>query len=281
MKNNIDFYQHYANADQHPKFKMLRVQFGWAGEGRFWALNNRIAQADNCCLDISKKYNAASIASDIGLSMDEFEAFILCLKNDCELIKECSPGVVTTDIIQENFKSVSGNREKARERKERYFEKVSKGSPELLNSSPDQNKKVKESKVKESKVLEEIPPLPPRGKSEKVFSELKDYLEKMIPEKLSYSKNEIISFYKYRMKSAAKKYKTTAGIDGLFRDLLDCTHAGYCPGLCCKVAEENDWLTPRVKYFESSGLSGSVKQKSNITRLKPLTDEEQIREFQS
>lgn len=151
MKNNIDFYQHYADADQHPKFKMLRVQFGWAGEGRFWALNNRIAQADNCCLNVSKKYNAASIASDLGLSLEEFEKFIDCLKTDCELIKECSPGVITTDIIQENFKSVSVNREKARERKQRYLEKVSKGSPELLNSSPDQNKKVKESKVKESK----------------------------------------------------------------------------------------------------------------------------------
>jgi len=151
MKNNIDFYQHYANADQHPKFKMLRVQFGWAGEGRFWALNNRIAQAENCCLNVVKKYNAASIASDIGLTISEFEEFIRYLKDDCELIKECSTGIITTDIIQENFKSVSGNREKARDRKQRYLEKVFKGSPELFNSSPEQNKKVKERKGKESK----------------------------------------------------------------------------------------------------------------------------------
>jgi hypothetical protein len=152
MKNNIDYYQHYANADQHPKFKMLRVKHGWAGEGRFWALNNRIAQADNCCLDISKKYNAASIASDLGLTIDEFRSFIDYLQSDCELIRECEPGVITTDIIQENFKGVSANREKARDRKQRYLEKVSKSSPELSKSSAEQNKKVKESKVKERKV---------------------------------------------------------------------------------------------------------------------------------
>ena len=150
MKNNIDYYQHYANADQHPKFKMLRVSYGWAGEGRFWALNNRIAQAENCCLDISKKYNAASIASDLGLTFTEFQEYIECLKTDCELIRECEPGVITTDIIQENFQSVATNREKARERKKRYLEKVSKGSPELSESLPEQNYKVKERKGKET-----------------------------------------------------------------------------------------------------------------------------------
>ena len=151
MKDCIDFYQHYADADQHPKFKMLRVQFGWAGEGQFWALNNRIAQAENCCLDLSKKYNKAAIVSDLGFTIKEFDEFIEYLLHDCELIMECEPGVITTDIIQENFQKVQVNREKARDRKQRSLEKVSKGSVELLESSPDQNNKGKESKGKESK----------------------------------------------------------------------------------------------------------------------------------
>ena len=151
MKKNIEFYQHYANADQHPKFKMLRVEFGWSGEGKFWALNNRIAQADGCLLDISKKYNKASLASDLDFKSNEFDKFIFCLLKDCELVREVEPGVITTDIVQENFQKVMLNREKARERKQRSLEKVKKGSGELPKNSCDQNNKVKESKVKESK----------------------------------------------------------------------------------------------------------------------------------
>jgi hypothetical protein len=242
MKNNIDYYQHYANADQHPKFKMLRVSHGWAGEGRFWALNNRIAQADNCCLDISKKYNAASIASDLGLTFQEFQEFIECLKNDCELIRECEPGVITTDIIQENFQSVSANREKARERKKRYLEKVSKGSPELSNGSPEQNNKVKERKVKET-----IPPLPPRGK----IDELKDYLLKNIPKDMQPHVLKITEFYKYRQqKPKADRYKTEKGINGLFRDLSNCKAAGYDIDACMEIAMERNWKTPSVDYFK-------------------------------
>jgi len=158
MKNNIDFYQHYANSDQHPKFKMLRTIYGWAGEGQFWALNNRIAQAENCCLDISKKYNKAAIAADLGFSLETFDGYIKCLMDDCELIKECSDGIITTDIIQENFQRVSGDRNAARERFRKKYTKekgdsIEKGetSGEEPETSDEETYKVKESKVKESK----------------------------------------------------------------------------------------------------------------------------------
>lgn len=151
MKRNLNFYQHFVVADQHPKFKMLRVEYGWAGEGRFWALNNRIAQAENCRLEISKKYNAASIASDLNLPLAKFKKYIKYLMDDCELIYECSPGFITTDILQENLREVMSARAKARERKMRAILKAKSGSPELSKSSPelliisgDQNKKVKE-----------------------------------------------------------------------------------------------------------------------------------------
>ena len=148
MKNNIEFYQHYANADQHPKFKMLRVEYGWAGEGRFWALNNRIAQSEDCELDISKKYNRAAIASDLDMNMREFKDYIQYLIEECELVRESKEGIITTDIVQENFSQVTANREKARERKQRNLEKVYKSSGEPSKSSGEQNKKGKERKGK-------------------------------------------------------------------------------------------------------------------------------------
>lgn len=159
MKNNIEFYQHYANADQHSKFKMLRVQYGWSGEGKFWALNNRIAQAENCCLNVSKKYNKAAIASDLNFKLKEFDEFINFLMIDCELIKECEDGVITTDIIQETFLRVSKDREAARARAARRFPKQTSSSPEKNKSSPEKVCIVKESKVKESNKKEIYTPV--------------------------------------------------------------------------------------------------------------------------
>jgi len=149
MKSNIDFYQHYANADKHPKFKMLRVQYGWAGEGKFWALNNRIAQAENCCLDISKKYNKAAIASDLDFSLKEFDQFISYLLNECELVNKYGDGAITTDIIQENYNRVNSDRAKARERATRRWEKPIVSSPEIVKFSGEKVCKGKETKGKE------------------------------------------------------------------------------------------------------------------------------------
>ena len=171
MKNNIDYYRHSAVSDQHPKFKMLRNRYGWEGEGKFWALNNRIAQAENCCLNISKKYNKASIANDLDFKTEEFEEFIEFLINECELLDETEDGL-TTDTVQENFLNVS---EKRRINKVGYQNRHKIGLSETLSDSdPDDSgnqnseseiqqseniqSKVKESKVKEIKVKKNPPP---------------------------------------------------------------------------------------------------------------------------
>ena len=137
MKQNIEFYPHYATSDQHAKFKMLRVQFGWEGEGKFWALNNRIALSESCCLDISKKYNKAALASDLNFTLEKFDEFILFLKDDCELIKECENGIITTDIIQETFVKVMQERGKARERHRRASGEKDKTSGEKIHIVKD------------------------------------------------------------------------------------------------------------------------------------------------
>ena len=169
MKNNIEYYRHSAVSDQHPKFKMLRNRYGWEGEGKFWALNNRIAQAENCCLNITKKYNKASIANDLGFKIDEFDEYIQFLIGDCELVIQTEEGL-TTDTIQENFLNVS---EKRMRNKIGYQNRQKKGmSEDLSGGDPDESEnqhaktenqpdeliqsKVKESKVKESKVNKKV-----------------------------------------------------------------------------------------------------------------------------
>ncbi len=158
MKNNINYYQHYVDSHQHPKFKMLRVKYGWSGEGRFWALNNWIGKAEDCCLNISKKYNKIAVASDLGFTLDEFDEYINYLLNDCELVKECEKGFITTDIIQENFGRVSVERLKSRKRSKRRWDEEKKSSGEEYKNSHGDACKVKESKVKEKKVKKFIPP---------------------------------------------------------------------------------------------------------------------------
>lgn len=174
MKNNISYYTHQVGSHSHPKFKTLRAKYGWTGEGRFWALNNLAGQAENCRLDISKKYNKGTLAVDLGMTIEELDEFIDYLVNVCELFRY-EDGCLTNDTLQENLEVVMIAREKARERKEGGSKKsscelrkssselsqntksgkssaeLSKSSHELNQSSCEQNKKVKESKVKESK----------------------------------------------------------------------------------------------------------------------------------
>jgi hypothetical protein len=156
MKNNIEFYPHYTTSDQHAKFKMLRVEFGWSGEGKFWALNNRIAQTDGCCLDISKKYNKASIASDLNFSITEFDNFITFLKDDCELIFECSNGIITTDIVQDTYVKVMSERGRARQKHKKTSTEKSKTSTEKNEISENLQEKSKTSTEKTDRVYNTI-----------------------------------------------------------------------------------------------------------------------------
>lgn len=159
MKLNIDYYPHKSESHRHPKFKMLRASYetpleGWASEGRFWALNNLIAQSENCILDLTKKRNRGVFADELGLTIKDFSNFIEILKSDdVELLIEIEPGIFTTETVQETFSSISGNRVKARERKNNSVKSTDSGEPEkssgeLTESSGDPNNKVKGSKGK-------------------------------------------------------------------------------------------------------------------------------------
>tara|TARA_R110000824_G_scaffold74801_1_gene190026 strand:- start:242 stop:1066 length:825 start_codon:yes stop_codon:yes gene_type:complete len=142
---------------------MLRNEYGWAGEGKFWALNNRIAQAESCLLDISKKYNKASLANDLQFTVEELDEYICFLVSECELVFITAEGLLSTSIIQETFLNVSDNRK----RNKTFYEKNAlKDKVNKIKHSKDTiqyaetdiqlteltQSKVKESKAKENKV---------------------------------------------------------------------------------------------------------------------------------
>lgn len=164
MKSNLDYYPHYKEAHRHPKFKALRAIYGggaegWAAEGRFWALNNIIADSELCQLDLNKKRNRAVVAEEIGLSLEELNQFIeILVSEDVELLFEIDTGIFSNEKIQTVLNSAQKQREKARTRK------LLQSSPENMESSPDPNNRRKEKKGKETKGEESrgnsFPPAP-------------------------------------------------------------------------------------------------------------------------
>lgn len=153
MKKNIDYYQHFTDSHLHPKFKMLRVKYGWAGEGMFWALNNIIGNSENCKLDLSRKFIVADILDLFGMTKEEFEDFINYLVDDCELIDR-ENNILTTEITQENFDKALSKRRKSRENyyKERSEAETDISASEITFSDAENiQSKVKENKVKENK----------------------------------------------------------------------------------------------------------------------------------
>lgn len=162
MKKNLEYYQHKIDSHNHPKFKMLRLEYSWAGEGKFWALNNIIGASDECKLNLNKGYNRSMVAFDLNFSLEEFEQYLRYLADVCKLIKY-KKGIVTTDTTQENYVKVHGERTKARSRKinalsvssekfARTNPELPKSSPELPKSSPERNKKSNQTKVNETKL---------------------------------------------------------------------------------------------------------------------------------
>jgi len=138
MKNCLSYYSHYCNAHQHWKFKMLRSKYSWSGEGRFWALNNLIAGADHCVLDLSKKAVRVSVADELDFSVDEFMQYLSFLHTECELVIFID-NKLTTETVRDDLKLVMQSRESARKRKlknlQRSSGELSESSLELLKNS--------------------------------------------------------------------------------------------------------------------------------------------------
>ena len=114
MKNNISYYTHAADADTHWKFVALRRKFGWQGEGKFWALNNRIAKSEYCKLNLNDEELIEATAATLDFDPEEFIEYVGYLKKVRLVIEE--DGFITTEIVQECLEEVMGRREYQRER---------------------------------------------------------------------------------------------------------------------------------------------------------------------
>ncbi len=164
MKNNIAYYQHQADSHSHWQFKVLRRQYGWAGEGKFWALCNLIADEENCVLTFKTPAKERGIAADLDFTPAELKEFITYLLDDCMLLIEKDGGITTEEII-EAFEQVSEKRAFDRQRKLKGLKKEdvsigkeehsvveSKNSVRKVAVSTVENEESIESKVKKSKL---------------------------------------------------------------------------------------------------------------------------------
>ena len=125
MKTTLDWYKHDATASESPKFIVLRASpYGWAGEGRFWALNGLIARADDCKLDLTRKFAKAGIADKLDMTVPQLDDFLTFLRDECELV-EYQDGVLWTSRLNEDLAEVMVGRKKESDRKRKNM--VGKG----------------------------------------------------------------------------------------------------------------------------------------------------------
>jgi hypothetical protein len=116
MKSNINFYRHDIDSHADPKFRFIRSKFGWAGEGRFWALNNLIAGADQCWLDLRTPKKRKETCLELEMTDEELVAFIEFLRDDVDILVRAKESelIVTTARIQEVFERVERDRGRKR-----------------------------------------------------------------------------------------------------------------------------------------------------------------------
>jgi len=126
----------------------LRLKYGWSGEGKFWALNNIIGDADGCRLSTGVGAKTKAIASELDFTVDELREFVRYLTEECELVIECD-GYITTEITQQCLEEVTQKREYQRQwKKEKSNSKIGNSN----SNSEKSNIEKEQSKVNESKV---------------------------------------------------------------------------------------------------------------------------------
>jgi len=153
MKNNLKYFRHVTDAYRDGKFKMLRKHYGekgWEMDAKFWVLNSLIAEASDCWLNLSKKYDLTSAAEEMNLENDELRDFIKFLEDEAELIvsdKNC----ITTKIVQETLGKVKGNRD--RQQRWRDTQKIQaklevRDNPDTAPEIPAESKKIPAEELK-------------------------------------------------------------------------------------------------------------------------------------
>jgi len=128
-----------------------------------------------------------------------------------------------------------------------YQSEENQSTTKSTNSQPASNQQVTTDKnVKNVKNVKN------KEKKEKKEN-LKFYLqEKIKGQNLLEVENKIIEFYNYRMDMpSSKKYKSTKGINGLFRNIDGCQKQNMDINTCLDIAMERNWLTPDPSYYKN------------------------------
>jgi hypothetical protein len=133
MRDDLQFFSHDTNAQDHPKMQALIAELGFEGYGRFWALNERIGSSSGAAVDISKKVNKMSLARSLGLNEEGIDRFLAFLSDpDIDLVNISGEGILTTDRTQEDYQITREGREKEREKKQKQKEKFSPGKTDVF-----------------------------------------------------------------------------------------------------------------------------------------------------
>ena len=127
IQNSLLSFNHDAAASENPKLMALRARYGWEGQGRFWTLNELIARADGCRIDLGRAVLKLGIAQKLGLSETDFDALVAFLSDpqQCGLLEQ-DGSEIWTKRTQEELQSVNEWRELERVRKNRHRDRVEK-----------------------------------------------------------------------------------------------------------------------------------------------------------
>ena len=159
MKNTLPYFSHDNDSFSHPKMQALVAEYGMAGYGMFWVLNESIAQSEEVCLNISRKVNKLCLANKLLIKPAELDHFLGFLADpEIDLINYAD-GIITTDRTTENYRIVKEKREvdRLRKREEREAEKeglkVESVSGRKVEKSAwkDQQSKAEQKRVNEKK----------------------------------------------------------------------------------------------------------------------------------
>jgi len=114
MKEDLPYFSHDNNASQHPKMKALIAEYGFEGYGRFWVLNEKIAQTAEAYIDISRKIYKLDLAKDLGFNSAELDKFLKFLSDpEIDLINIVD-NKISTDRINELHKKIIEKRKSRR-----------------------------------------------------------------------------------------------------------------------------------------------------------------------
>jgi hypothetical protein len=101
-RDNVPWFHHPTDSYSSGPFRRLREQFGWTGEGKYWALVSIIGQADNGQLKIMDPLHRRYVFSQLGYEEEEFTEFLKWIvKHDLVMLSPL--GILTSNEVNKEI----------------------------------------------------------------------------------------------------------------------------------------------------------------------------------